>query len=112
MQTEARAPLPEDISAPGDAALGRDERCPLCGHDNACRVARGHLYKGPCWCQQIIVPGHLLARLAENSLDPACLCRPCLETIARLAREPGDTDTLLAQIHREIATRPETPPVP
>jgi hypothetical protein len=38
--------------------LGRDETCPLCGKDNQCRVAKGHPYKGLCWCDQIVVPGH------------------------------------------------------
>ncbi len=89
------APMPSD-------GLREDERCPLCGGDNHCRMAKGHLYKGACWCQQVIVPQHLLARLAENHLEPACLCRTCLEAVARLAREGGDTESILAKIKKSV----------
>jgi hypothetical protein len=83
---------------------GHHERCPLCAQDNACRVAKGHLYKGPCWCHQILVPQHLLRRLAENFVDPACLCRPCLENLARLSREGNDTETILEEVQAAIKT--------
>jgi bacterioferritin B len=39
---------------------------PLCGGDNRCRVAKGHLYKGPCWCHEIIVPNHILSHLSKH----------------------------------------------
>jgi hypothetical protein len=90
---------PDEASAPH---LGRDEQCPLCARDNQCRVAKGHLYKGPCWCHEIIVPNHILSRLAEDHLEPACLCRPCLETIAHIANEHHDTETVLAEVQRAI----------
>jgi len=83
------------------------EPCPLCGQDNGCRVAQGHLYKGPCWCHEIIVPGQLLNHLAGDQLDPACFCRPCLETIAQLARELPDTASVLEELRRR---RPAQPP--
>jgi hypothetical protein len=79
--------------------------CPLCGRDNACRIAKGELYKGPCWCHEIIVPGPLLARLAEDHIDPACFCRPCLEAIARLARETDPLHDLLPQIRAALIPR-------
>jgi hypothetical protein len=87
------------------ASLGRDEQCPLCGGDNQCRVAKGHLYKGPCWCHEVVVPGHVLSRLTEDRLEPACLCRPCLETVANLSSEIDDTSTLLQKIDHAIASR-------
>jgi len=83
--------------------LGRDEQCPWCGGDNQCRVAKGHLYKGPCWCHEILVPNHILSRLAADRLEPRCLCRPCLETIARFARKLDDTGAVLAEAKRVTA---------
>lgn len=84
---------------------GRDEQCPLCGGDNQCRVAKGHLYKGPCWCHEITVPNHILNRLATDRFEPACLCRPCLETVARISRERDDTEAVLAEVRKVVAER-------
>jgi hypothetical protein len=80
--------------------LGRDQICPLCGNDNQCRVAKGHLYKGLCWCAQIVVPGHILSRLAAEWVEPACLCRSCLETIARVSASLKDPDAILTEVFR------------
>lgn len=66
--------------------LSRDDQCPLCRGDNLCRVAKGYLYKGPCWCQEITVPTHVLRLLVADGFEPACLCRRCLETVARLTK--------------------------
>ncbi|HEX4140844.1 MAG TPA: cysteine-rich CWC family protein [Candidatus Methylacidiphilales bacterium] len=82
---------------------GRFECCPLCGKDNGCRVAKGCLYKGPCWCHEIKVPAHVLRRLAEEWVEPACLCRPCLETISRISGEHDGTEAILREIRRAIA---------
>jgi hypothetical protein len=87
--------------------LRQDELCPMCGEDNACRVAKGELYKGPCWCQEIIVPNHILSRLAAKRIEHSCLCRPCLETIARLACEMDDADAVLAETHRIASMNPD-----
>jgi hypothetical protein len=80
--------------------LGRDETCPLCGKDNQCRLAKGHLYKRLCWCEQIVVPGHILNRLAAEWVEPACLCRSCLETVARVSASRNDPDAVLAEVFR------------
>jgi hypothetical protein len=103
---------PQDSSHGADGAecLGRDETCPLCGGDNQCRVAKGHLYKGDCWCQHVAVPGHILKRLVNDGLSPVCLCRPCLETVAKLAREGGSTESIIAEVRKVVAAR--TPPQP
>jgi Family of unknown function (DUF5522)/Cysteine-rich CWC len=79
-------------------SLSRDEQCPVCGGDNQCRMAKGYLYKGLCWCDEIIVPSHILRVLASARLDPACLCRACLETAARLSLEVNNSVTAVDQI--------------
>jgi Family of unknown function (DUF5522)/Cysteine-rich CWC len=79
-------------------SLSRDERCPVCGGDNQCRMAKGHLYKGYCWCDEITVPSHILRVLASSRVDPACLCRACLETAARLSLEMNNSATAVDQI--------------
>jgi hypothetical protein len=85
-------------------ALPPDEQCPMCHGDNSCRVAKGELYKGPCWCQEIHVPQHILSRMAAERIEHACLCRPCLVTIARLASELDDADTVIAEASRIAST--------
>jgi hypothetical protein len=84
--------------------LGRDETCPLCRKDNQCRVAKGHLDKGLCWCDQIVVPGHILNRLAAEWVEPASICRSCLETVARVSASLNDPDAVLTEVFR--LTRP------
>jgi len=75
--------------------LGPDETCPLCGKDNQCRVAKGHPYKGLCWCDQIVVPGHILNRLVADWVGSACICRSCLETVARVSASLNDPDAVV-----------------
>ncbi len=88
--------LPERSHADApEECLGHHLRCPLCARDNDCRVAKGELYKGACWCQQVAIPQPLLRCLAESSGEPACLCRPCLETLARLSRNRSDFEAIL-----------------
>jgi hypothetical protein len=99
------SPEPTSPASPEPTLLGLDEQCPLCGGDNGCRVAKGHLYKDVCWCQEIIVPGQILSRLAEEWVDPACLCRSCLETIARVSLELNSTDEILVEVRR-LLSRP------
>jgi hypothetical protein len=82
---------------------GRLERCPLCGQDNNCRVAKGCLYKGACWCHEIHVPAHVLRHLAAEWLEPACLCHPCLETISRISSEHVAMESILREIRRAVA---------
>ncbi len=65
-------------------------------------MAKGYLYKGACWCQEIIVPAQILNRLAEEWADPTCFCRHCLETIARIAREHEGAEEILAEVRRVI----------
>ncbi len=101
---EAREPILEASLPAQNDCLGHHQRCPLCARDNDCRVAKGLLYKGPCWCHQIIVPNHILTRLAEDTIDSACLCRTCLETIAEISRSLDGTEVILAEVRTAIVT--------
>jgi hypothetical protein len=65
-------------------------------------MAKGHLDKGPCWCFEIAVPGHILKRLAADRIEYACLCRSCLETVARLSRQFQDVEEVIAEVHKAI----------
>ena len=101
----AQEPMENSDVVTSCEGLGHHRRCPLCQRDNDCRVAKGELYKGACWCQEIIVPQALLRRLAENSSEPACLCRLCLETLARLSRDRSDFEAILEEARVLVLTR-------
>jgi len=101
---EAKEPVAQVSPQEPHACLGHGEQCPLCARDNDCRVAKGHLYKDACWCHEIIVPKQILDRLAEDTIDPACFCRPCLETIARVSKDLTETNEILAEVRRVILT--------
>jgi hypothetical protein len=111
METTESHQQPSSLSDPSPC-LGRDEQCPLCGHDNQCRVAKGHLYKGPCWCHEVAVPAPILKGLVANHLEPACLCRPCLETVARISSELDGIAAVLAEVRRVVAIRVGLPDEP
>jgi hypothetical protein len=100
----AQNPPEDEASSP---CLRRDEQCPWCGSDNLCRVAKGTLYKGPCWCEAFQLPDPLLRTLAADRVEPACLCRACLETIDRLASEMSDPDAILFEAKRIAALKPD-----
>jgi hypothetical protein len=77
-------------------------QCPLCGGNNQCRMAKGLLYKGPCWCEEIIIPNQVLRALAADHFEATCLCRSCLETLARLSHELDDPSAVLSKIQELI----------
>ena len=58
--------------------LSPEQLCPACGRENACRIANGCAYKGPCWCEAYVVPAEVQRQLAEKHPVRACLCRECL----------------------------------
>jgi hypothetical protein len=88
----------------GNECLARDEQCPICEGDNQCRIAKGFLYKGPCWCQEIAVPAHILRSLGLNRFEPACICRSCLEMVAELSRELNDPAEILRRVRSGCST--------
>ena len=57
--------------------------CPICARPNRCRLETGEAYKGPCWCEQPILSAGTLNRLLDDLPESRCLCRDCLEAIAR-----------------------------
>ena len=81
--------------------------CPVCGAANECRLVRGSLYKGPCWCEARSIPVPVLRQLASELPEPACLCPRCLATVARQAAEGGAPTEVLARARVEMTARNE-----
>jgi hypothetical protein len=79
--------------------LSRAEQCPVCGGDNQCRVAKGHLYKGLCWCEEITLPNGALRDFAADRLELVCLCRSCLETLAQTSHELADAAAVVKDFY-------------
>ncbi len=90
-------------SVPGEK-LGyctRLAHCPVCGQENGCRLETGEGYKGPCWCEGPVLAATALARLLSDLPEPRCLCRGCLE---RIARDPEIPWEVLASERRTPAS--------
>ncbi|MGE0451270.1 MAG: cysteine-rich CWC family protein [Vicinamibacterales bacterium] len=49
-------------------------RCPLCGEDNRCGMAKGDR---TCWCASRQIPAEALQRVPEPLKGVACLCERC-----------------------------------
>jgi hypothetical protein len=52
-------------------------RCPLCGEPNGCEPSMSGSFRGECWCTQISIARHVLARIPEAQRNLVCLCRRC-----------------------------------
>ena len=53
-------------------------KCPLCGKPNQCAsVADPNAVE--CWCESVIFPSELLAKIPENAVRKTCVCQNCLE---------------------------------
>ena len=50
------------------------QRCPICGADNHCAVARG---KGACWCFTRHIPDDVLEKIPPAARERACVCQAC-----------------------------------
>jgi hypothetical protein len=85
-----------------------EERCPVCGNPNHCRIAAGRAYKGDCWCNESSVPSHILRFVAEK-LETACLCERCLEGLAYYAQYAQDPREILDLLYQEIRKDPNSP---
>ena len=57
--------------------------CPLCGHPNDCGQCSPATRSLPCWCERLVIPGELLARVPAELRGRACICRACVETFNR-----------------------------
>jgi hypothetical protein len=62
-------------------------RCPLCGEDNACGVARG---AGTCWCFATTIPEDVLARIPPELRNVGCVCERCASGRSRPAARIDD----------------------
>ncbi len=58
-------------------------RCPLCGGANNCQLCTPNTYKGPCWCEPMLIPEMLLARVPLELRDQTCICRECVAAFHR-----------------------------
>jgi len=52
--------------------------CPLCGEPNQCAVAADP-NATECWCESVIFPEELLAKVPEDAVRKTCVCQNCLE---------------------------------
>jgi len=68
----------------------KPELCPLCSRQNDCQLCGIAGHKGPCWCASISVPEALLARVAPELKNRACICRQCIGEFSKQRREPQD----------------------
>jgi hypothetical protein len=59
-------------------------RCPLCGKDNQCALARG-CANTPCWCADVVISDEVLRRIPESARGKACLCRECATGVSHPA---------------------------
>ncbi len=79
---------------PHFACLSRAEQCPVCSGDNQCRLAKGHLYKGPCWCEEITVPSRVAWRFRVLMVCIRCACAgPVLRRLRGSRRETSNAAT-------------------
>jgi hypothetical protein len=56
-------------------------RCPLCGGENGCAIARKEATgeaQPTCWCVSASFSADLLARLPADMLNAACICARCV----------------------------------
>lgn len=91
-----------------NVASQSEDRCPVCGNLNHCRIAAGHAYKGDCWCNESTVPSHILRFVAEK-LETACLCERCLDGLAYYAQYSHHPRGILDLLHEEIRRDPNSP---
>ena len=87
------------MSACGEST-GCAATCPLCGRANQCRMADHGLHKGPCWCDRAEFPAELLARAANSTKGPRCICQECLGAFRKESKwhpRPGAGDYYLEE---------------
>lgn len=55
--------------------LSLEERtCPLCGNDNNCQHVQND-----CWCNNVVVPKHIMDMIPDDKKGKACVCKSCVE---------------------------------
>lgn len=63
------------------------ELCPLCKRPNDCQLCVTDGHKGPCWCATVTIPEALLARVAPDLKNRACICGQCVAEFWQPGRE-------------------------
>lgn len=52
-------------------------KCPICGNDNNCCIAKGHI-TNHCWCMEQDIPKQLLKELPTR-VKSSCICKQCID---------------------------------
>ncbi|MFM2081966.1 MAG: hypothetical protein RL380_657, partial [Verrucomicrobiota bacterium] len=65
--------------------------CPLCGQPNACGQCAPATRSLPCWCERVVIPGELLARVPDELRGRACICKNCVEKFHAGETSAGET---------------------
>jgi Cysteine-rich CWC len=63
-------------NSPGCCGGPDPARCPLCGKENQCALARG-CPSTPCWCADVAIAAAVLASIPAEARGKACICRDC-----------------------------------
>ena len=54
-------------------------KCPLCGQDNQCAIARAEKpEKVDCWCMSVGIPSILVDAVPEKEKGQSCICQACV----------------------------------
>jgi hypothetical protein len=53
-------------------------KCPLCGEPNQCALAADPAAT-QCWCDTVVFPAELLAKIPPEAVRKTCVCQKCLE---------------------------------
>lgn len=53
-------------------------QCPLCGEANRCALAADP-NATDCWCDSVVFPAELLAKIPDNKVRKNCVCQKCLD---------------------------------
>jgi len=78
--------------------IPKDQRCPICGAGNDCRIANGCTYKGPCWCEAITIPAPLQRHLTGEFQQCACFCGECLRLLAHHAAQNNAAELIVSRV--------------
>ncbi|NLY77941.1 MAG: cysteine-rich CWC family protein [Tissierellia bacterium] len=59
--------------------LTKEEKiCPICGGPNNCQHG-----EASCWCQEVVIPKHIIEMVPEDKRGKVCICISCIEKYAK-----------------------------
>ena len=61
--------------------------CPLCGEPNQCAMAADP-NASECWCESVVFPEELLAKIPDNAARKTCVCQNCLRDYQETVNKP------------------------